>query len=286
MTGNLRGLILDWDRSSEELEVGGLRLLESEDSVVRQAGFGLLLRAGVAPERLFKLVQKMEAPGESDFLKILRRLDKALVPEEIQSFVADRARRGSGEVRMTAIEALPYLNGRERETVAFLNEMTEGRGATALKFAALESLMRIPVRFRSGAIGGKTLTKLRVTATPDLRFEPAEFTVPAGGAVELEFYNPDNMYHNLVIVEPGRVDEVGMAADLMAARPDGLTENYIPASDGVLFATPQLSMRKRYRLRFFAPDDAGEYEYICTFPGHWRVMRGIMKVVAAPGGDE
>jgi len=32
-------------------------------------------------------------------------------------------------------------------------------------------------------------------------------------------------------------------------------------------------------LRFTAPDKPGEYPYICTFPGHWRIMQGVMKVV-------
>jgi uncharacterized protein len=27
-----------------------------------------------------------------------------------------------------------------------------------------------------------------------------------------------------------------------------------------------------------APKQAGDYPYICTFPGHWRVMQGMMKV--------
>jgi azurin len=27
------------------------------------------------------------------------------------------------------------------------------------------------------------------------------------------------------------------------------------------------------------PDQAGDYPFVCTFPGHWRLMTGIMKVV-------
>ena len=32
------------------------------------------------------------------------------------------------------------------------------------------------------------------------------------------------------------------------------------------------------RLEFRAPDEAGEYPFICSFPGHWRVMTGILTV--------
>ena len=29
-----------------------------------------------------------------------------------------------------------------------------------------------------------------------------------------------------------------------------------------------------------APDKPGEYPYVCTYPGHYLVMRGVLKVVA------
>jgi len=31
-------------------------------------------------------------------------------------------------------------------------------------------------------------------------------------------------------------------------------------------------------LRFTAPKKPGEYPYLCTFPGHWVIMRGVMVV--------
>ena len=34
------------------------------------------------------------------------------------------------------------------------------------------------------------------------------------------------------------------------------------------------------RLDFVAPKEPGDYGYVCTFPGHWRLMQGVMKVVA------
>ena len=152
----------------------------------------------------------------------------------------------------------------------------------ALSFAALESMQRIPKSSWPPGFESRSLTKLRITASPDLKFDPVEFEVPAGGAVDLDFFNPDNMYHNLVIVKPGMAEEVGLAADAMAATPDGLAKNYVPESDAILQSTPQLGLRKRHRLQFFAPAVPGEYPYICSFPGHWRVMRGVMRVMPEP----
>ena len=35
---------------------------------------------------------------------------------------------------------------------------------------------------------------------------------------------------------------------------------------------------KSFTLEFMAPRQTGDYPYICTFPGHWRIMQGMMKV--------
>jgi azurin len=126
----------------------------------------------------------------------------------------------------------------------------------------------------------RTLFKITVSATPDMKFVPAEFEVVSGAAVELVFRNPDNLYHNLVILKPGTIDQVGLKADMMAARPDGLEKHYVPEDSNVLQWTPQITigMARTHTLRFFAPAEPGDYPYICTFPGHWRVMRGVMRV--------
>ncbi|MFM8581977.1 MAG: hypothetical protein ACKOFW_10790 [Planctomycetaceae bacterium] len=31
-----------------------------------------------------------------------------------------------------------------------------------------------------------------------------------------------------------------------------------------------------------APMEPGEYPYLCSFPGHWMVMNGVLQVDAAP----
>ncbi|MCB1061377.1 MAG: hypothetical protein KDN20_00485 [Verrucomicrobiae bacterium] len=149
-----------------------------------------------------------------------------------------------------------------------------------ISFAALDAMKRIPAAIWPPEYANKTLNKVTVTATPDLKFTPTEFSVKAGSAVELLFSNPDSMYHNLVIVNEGALDEVGTKADLMAARPDGLDKNYVPDDPNVLHWTPQITLgiARSHVLKFFAPEKPGEYPYICTFPGHWRVMRGVMKV--------
>ena len=120
---------------------------------------------------------------------------------------------------------------------------------------------------------------LRVQAVPNLmQFSPRELRAKAGQPIRLVFENPDLMQHNLVFVEVGAAEEVGVLADQMAAQPDGMAKQYIPASAKVLQATPLVNPNDRAELTFTAPAKPGSYPYLCTFPGHWRVMRGVLVV--------
>jgi azurin len=120
---------------------------------------------------------------------------------------------------------------------------------------------------------------LRVQAVPNLlQFAPKEIRVKAGQPVRLLFENPDLMQHNLVLVDAGADEEVGALADQMAAKTEGLAKHFVPASSKVLQATPLVNPSGRAELLFTAPQKSGSYPYLCTFPGHWRVMRGVLVV--------
>ncbi|TAE32967.1 MAG: dehydrogenase [Cytophagales bacterium] len=113
-----------------------------------------------------------------------------------------------------------------------------------------------------------------------MKYDKAEFSVPAGKTVELVLENPDAMQHNLVIGKSKSMEIIGLAADKMITAKDGAEKNYVPNLPEVLAATPLINPDQTYRLRFTAPTTPGDYPYVCTFPGHWRIMNGIMKVVS------
>lgn len=115
----------------------------------------------------------------------------------------------------------------------------------------------------------------------EMKYDLQNFTVQAGKPVEIIFENPDFMQHNLVIAQIGKLDVVGKAADKMASDPDGAEKNYVPAIPEVLFATKLVNPEQQVTLRFNAPSTPGDYPFVCTFPGHWSIMNGVMKVVSA-----
>ena len=119
---------------------------------------------------------------------------------------------------------------------------------------------------------------LHIQAAAGLQFAPTKLSVTPGSKVRLVFENPDIMMHNWVLLTPGSVDEVGTLADQMAAQPDGITRGYLPESDKILYSSKLLNPKETEEIVFDAPTEPGGYPYICTFPGHWRIMQGVLSV--------
>lgn len=121
---------------------------------------------------------------------------------------------------------------------------------------------------------------IKLAALPGkMLFDTDTLSVPAGKTISLIFNNQDQMPHNVVIVQPDTWERVGEAADKMAVSETGYEENFVPDMPEVLFATPLVGASEIYQLDFTAPSQPGEYPFLCTFPGHWRMMRGILTVV-------
>lgn len=119
------------------------------------------------------------------------------------------------------------------------------------------------------------------TVENEMKYDVTAFEVEAGKPVELVFENTDFMQHNLLILKPGTKEKVGAATDKMAAASDAAERNYTPDMEEILYAIQLLNPEEQYTLKFIAPEEPGIYPYICTFPGHWRLMQGNMKVVPA-----
>ncbi len=133
----------------------------------------------------------------------------------------------------------------------------------------------------------QTVSKLRVAVfvvravVEQMRYDTPRIVVEAGRAFEIIFDNPDVMPHNLVVVKPGTREKVGTAA--MALTPDDRDSKgraFVPNSNDVIAATKLLEPGQSESLRL--PANAlrteGEYEYVCTFPGHWLIMWGKLIV--------
>lgn len=123
---------------------------------------------------------------------------------------------------------------------------------------------------------GKVDHTLTLTTVSGLKFDQERLTVKAGAKVKLTLNNPDDMLHNWVLTLPGRSQDVGNAAINLGI--EGMPLHFVPNSDDVITHTLLLEPQKSDTIYFTAPSTPGDYEYVCTFPGHATLMRGILRV--------
>jgi azurin len=112
-----------------------------------------------------------------------------------------------------------------------------------------------------------------------MRFDTTRIVVEAGKPFEIIFENVDMMPHNLVVIRPGTREEIGLQADKMGPEPDRRGRAYVPRNRGILAATRMLEPGEKETIKLNAPDEPGDYEYVCTYPEHWKVMYGRLIVV-------
>ena len=124
-------------------------------------------------------------------------------------------------------------------------------------------------------------TKVTITGNDTMQFDLKTFEAKAGEKVELTFKNIGKipkiaMGHNLVILKKG-ISAIAFGQKAMSAGANAT--NALPDSvkGDTIAATKLLGPAESETITFTAPD-AGDYEYVCTFPGHFAMMRGVMKV--------
>jgi azurin len=112
-----------------------------------------------------------------------------------------------------------------------------------------------------------------------MRYDTTRIVVEAGKPFQILLENTDMMPHNLTVLNPGSRERVGKAAMLM--KPDQLDAQgraYVPADPAVLAATKLLEAGEKETLKLTAPQEEGDYDYVCTYPDHWQVMWGTLVV--------
>ena len=109
-------------------------------------------------------------------------------------------------------------------------------------------------------------------ASDDLQFDMDSLTATAGQEVILRFNNNAvTQQHNWVLVESGTKDDVAAA---------GVThpENWLDPDDPNVIASVRLLNAGEVGDVTFTAPDAGNYEFVCTFPGHNLTMFGTFEV--------
>ena len=123
--------------------------------------------------------------------------------------------------------------------------------------------------------------QITISGNDTMQFDLKSFEVKAGQKVELTFKNVGKipkiaMGHNLVVLKKG-ISAVAFGQKAMGAGANAT--NALPESvkGDTIASTKLLGPDENETITFTVPE-TGDYEYVCTFPGHFALMRGIMKV--------
>ena len=123
--------------------------------------------------------------------------------------------------------------------------------------------------------------ELKPHPTNPMGYATSEYTVKAGQKVKVTFANIGGLApqpHNFVLCNPGTLDKVGAAVNAMMTDPAAMAKNFTPDSPDILAKMKLVQPGTTESIEFTAPAGVGDYPFLCTFPGHWLLMRGVLKV--------
>lgn len=121
-------------------------------------------------------------------------------------------------------------------------------------------------------------TKVTVESSDQMKYNVSEIKVKSGQTITLTLKHVGKMPiqamgHNLVILQKG-TNVAEFARNASTAKASG----YVPTdSKSVIAATKLIGGGQSSTITFTAPAK-GTYDFICTFPGHFSMMKGKLIV--------
>lgn len=122
-------------------------------------------------------------------------------------------------------------------------------------------------------------TVLELSANDTMQYDNKVFEVPVGVEITLVFTNKGAlpkaaMGHNVVILKPGSDVMAFGAGSVVAAGTEYIPQDG-PLADQILAHTKLLGPGESDTITFTL-EAAGAYPFICSFPGHFALMRGTI----------
>jgi len=125
--------------------------------------------------------------------------------------------------------------------------------------------------FALNGTGENEIREFRIKGTDNMKFDVTEIKASPGETIKLTLVVESNlpktaMGHNVAVVQKGiNVEDFVMKS--MTAKDN----EYIAPEleDQVIAATKMIGGGETDTIEFTVPEEPGEYEYVCTFPGHY-----------------
>lgn len=132
------------------------------------------------------------------------------------------------------------------------------------------------------SVGADGIRMIRITGNDALQYNLKEISAAPGEKLKIELSNigkmpKETMSHNWVLVKSmsdGELNAFAMAASTKP--PQFLPDDQAP----VIAHTKMLGPGEKETIEVIAPAAPGSYPFICTFPGHFALMKGNLIVKA------
>ena len=213
-----------------------------------------------------RALRTLTTPGEARFQAAAQFLaPEPLRREAVLTMLAiDRSQRPAETAEDLAVRLTEMAEATPAE------ERTEDRFLEAMQLAD-QLLVQIDVdraRQLRQRLGEVTVRVVLIhSVEEELRYDVPWFAVEAGRDVQVVFNNEDLMPHNLVVTQPGKLQDVALAGAALGPRIGASGKQYVPDSPEVLFATEMVPADRQSRLTFVAPTQPGEYPYVLYVSG-------------------
>ena len=254
------------------------------------------VRASFYPE-VRRLVEK--APDDATRVAAIEAIS-AVPGKEAEAFglLADVVRQETGDAQAAAIRSIARVPASKwpkdrleplADAIVKLVKQTPAEQRTTpamVHTVQLGNDVGTALGGEKGAAAKRALRDLAVrvvlvqTLYEQMMYDLRYFTVQAGKPVQIVLDNTDTMPHNIVITAPGAMQEIALLAGAMQASDDPAVKQFVPDHPKVLQATKLIGPGESAKLSFTAPTKPGNYPFVCTYPGHWVKMYGVMQVVA------
>lgn len=135
-----------------------------------------------------------------------------------------------------------------------------------------------PATATAPAADGKRTVEL--TADDSMKYNLTEIRAKPGEALRVTLTNTGRMpkqamAHNWVLLKPMSDSELNAFGMSVSSR----APDYMPADRSmILAATKLVGAKESDTVEITAPATPGEYPFICTFPGHFAIMKGKLIV--------
>lgn len=122
---------------------------------------------------------------------------------------------------------------------------------------------------------------IEITGTDNMKFDVTSIEAEAGETITIEFTTKSKipkeaMAHNVVVLDKDTDVQAFINASAKAKDNAYVAPDF---EDQVIAATDLAGGGETVEVTFTVPDEPGDYEYVCSFPGHYAGgMKGILTV--------